>query len=209
MHCNDVEPRPWGAGWKIVFNAGMNRLSTTVAETDTVPNAAVSIALFTKEWVVYVKPPFSEPKQVLSYLGRYTHRVAISNNRILQVDDKQVTFSWRDYHQDYKQIITTMKGTDFLKRFSLHILPPGFTRIRHYGFLSSAAKTKALVALREYFCLAPRDKNIETSWQTIVRERMGIEAQCCIKCGHFMQVVRTIPDRFHQPIRAPSYSAVC
>lgn len=166
-------------------------------------------ALFTKEWVVYAKPPFAGPKQVLSYLGRYTHRVAISNNRILQVDDKQVTFSWRDYHQDYKQIITTMKGTDFLKRFSLHILPPGFTRIRHYGFLSSAAKTKALDALREYFYLAPKNKNILTSWQTIARDRMGIEAQCCKKCGHFMQIIRIIPDRFHRPIRAPNYSAVC
>ncbi len=166
-------------------------------------------SLFTKEWVVYVKPPFAGPKNVLSYLGRYTHRVAISNNRILKVDDKQVTFSWRDYHQEYKQIITTMKGTDFLKRFSLHILPSGFTRIRHYGFLSSAAKTKALAALREYFCLAPKNKNIKTSWQTIARERMGIEAQCCKKCGHFMQIVRIIPDRFHRRIRAPNYSAVC
>ena len=143
---------------------------------------------------------------MLSYLGRYTHRVAISNNRILQVNDKQVTFSWRDYHQDYKQIITTMKGTDFLKRFSLHILPPGFTRIRHYGFLSSAAKTQALAALRDYFCLPPVAKYIKISWQTIARERMGIEPQCCKKCGHLMQIIRTIPDHFHRQIRAPTYS---
>ena len=162
--------------------------------------------LFAKEWVVYAKPPFTGPKQVLSYLGRYTHRVAISNNRILQVDDKQVTFSWRDYHQNNRQIITSLKGTDFLKRFCLHILPPGFTRIRHYGFLSSAAKTKALAALREYFCLSPSIEYIKISWQAIARERMGIEAQCCKKCGHLMQIIRTIPDRFHRPIRAPSCS---
>lgn len=160
--------------------------------------------LFVKEWVVYAKPPFAGPKQVLSYLGRYTHRVAISNNRILHVDDKQVTFSWRDYHQDYKLIVTSLKGTDFLKRFCLHILPPGFTRIRHYGFLSSAAKAKALAALREYFCLPPSIEYIKISWQAIARERMGIEAQCCKKCGHLMQIIRIIPDRFHRPIRAPS-----
>jgi hypothetical protein len=166
-------------------------------------------SLFEKEWVVYAKPPFAGPKQVLSYLGRYTHRVAISNNRILRVDHNQVTFSWRDYHQGYKLIITTLKGVDFLQRFSLHILPPGFTRIRHYGFLSSAAKTKALAALREYFCLPPRAEYIQTSWQAIVQERMRIEAQCCKKCGHTMQIIRIIPDNFHRPVRAPAYSVAC
>ncbi len=74
---------------------------------------------------------FARPQQVLSYLGRYTHRVVISNNRILQIDHKQVTFTWRDYHQDNKMIITSLIGSDFMKRFSLHILPPGFTRIRY------------------------------------------------------------------------------
>ncbi len=166
-------------------------------------------SLFEKEWVLYAKPPFAGPKQVLSYLGRYTHRVAISNNRILQVDNNRVTFSWRDYHQDYRQIITTIHGTEFLKRFSLHILPPGFTRIRHYGFLSSAAKTQALVALREYFFLPPRSEYIKITWQAMAQDRMGIEVQCCKKCGHLMQIIRIIPDCFHRPIRAPACSVLC
>ena len=160
-------------------------------------------ALFTKEWVVYAKPPFAGPKQVLSYLGRYTHRVAISNDRILQVDDKQVTFSWRDYHQDYKQMITSMKGTEFLKRFSLHILPPGFTRIRHYGFLSSAAKTKALEALRIYFSL-PKPEKSALTWQQIAQTRMGINTSCCTKCGGKMITTEILPEKFHRPIRAPA-----
>jgi hypothetical protein len=164
--------------------------------------------LFSNEWVVYAKPPFAGPKQVFSYLGRYTHRVAISNNRILQVDDKQVTFSWRDYYQDYKLVITNLKGTEFLKRFCLHILPPGFTRIRHYGFLSSAAKTKALKALREYFCLSYEQEHINITWQAIARNRMGIEVKCCRKCGHEMHIIRTIPDCYHRPIRAPSCSVL-
>jgi hypothetical protein len=193
-----------------VFRAKMvESLKDYVQEEQTKMDPGLFNSLFEKEWNIYAKSPFAGPKQVLSYLGRYTHRVAISNNRILQVDDKQVTFSWRDYHQDYKLIITTLKGVDFLQRFSLHILPPGFTRIRHYGFLSSAAKTKALKALREYFCLPPRPEYIEITWQAIVQDRMGIEAQCCKKCGHLMQIIRTIPDCFHRPIRAPAYSVAC
>jgi len=193
-----------------VFRAQMVKaLRDYVQEEQIKTTQGLFNSLFEKEWVVYAKSPSAGPKQVLSYLGRYTHRVAISNDRILQVDDKQVTFSWRDYHQDYKLIITTLKGVDFLQRFSLHILPPGFTRIRHYGFLSSAAKTKAMKALREYFCLPPRAEYIEIAWQAIVQERMGIEAQCCKKCGHTMQIIRIIPDNFHRPIRAPSYSVAC
>ena len=144
---------------------------------------------------------------MLSYLGRYTHRVAISNNRILQVDDKQVTFTWRDYHQDNKLIITSLKGSDFLKRFSLHILPPGFTRIRHYGFLSSAAKTKALEALRLYFSM-PEPNRLNQSWQEIASSRMSINPLCCTKCGGMMKTIRIIPDHFHRPIRTPTFSDV-
>lgn len=143
----------------------------------------------------YAKPPFAGPKQVLSYLGRYTHRVAISNNQILQVNDKQVTFSWRDYHQDNKMIITSIKGSDFLKRFSMHILPPDFTRIRHYGFWSSAAKIKAIEVLREYFSL-PKPEGPKLPWQEIAQRCMGISPQCCSKCGGVMLTVKIIPDRF-------------
>ena len=191
-----------------VFRAKMVEALRSYVRTEKIKTeAGLFNSLFDKKWVVYAKPPFAGPKQVLSYLGRYTHRVAISNNRILRVDVNQVTFSWRDYHQDNKLIITTINGTEFLKRFSLHILPPGFTRIRHYGFLSSAAKTKALAALREYFCLSPESDHTKISWQTIASERMGIEAQCCKKCGHLMQIIRIIPDEFHRPIRAPACSA--
>ena len=164
-------------------------------------------ALFSKDWVVYAKPPFAGPKQVLSYLGRYTHRVAISNNRILQVDHKQVTFTWRDYQQNNMMRITSLKGSDFLKRFSLHILPPGFTRIRHCGFLSSAAKTKALQALRDYFSM-PKAPSTKLNWREIVQRRMGINLESCTKCGGVMQTIKIIPDRFHRPIRAPSICSV-
>ena len=102
-------------------------------------------------------------------------------------------------------MVTTISGSAFLKRFCLHILPPGFTRIRHYGFLFFAAKTKTLAALREYFCLDVHS-DVNSSWQTITRVHVGIEAQCCNKCGHTMQIVRIIPDRFHRPIRALAFT---
>jgi hypothetical protein len=189
-----------------VFRAQMVEALRAYVRTEQIkPEPGMFNSLFKKQWVVYAKPPFAGPKQVLSYLGRYTHRVAISNNRILWVDDKQVTFSWRDYHQDYKRIITSINGSDFLQRFCLHILPPRFTRIRHYGFLSSAAKTKALKALREYFSL-PKPECTKLPWQEIAQSRMGINPQCCSKCGGVMHTVKIIPDRFHRPIRAPTFS---
>jgi hypothetical protein len=163
-------------------------------------------SLFDNEWVVYAKPPFGGPKQVLSYPGRYTHRVAISNNRILKVDNQQVTFSWRDYNQDYKTIITALDGIHFLQRFCLHILPRGYTRIRHYGFLSSASKSKSLALIREYFgVIKPKKQN--PTWQQIASIRMGILPQRCKICGAKMLDICTIPRQFHYRIRAPSIAA--
>lgn len=96
--------------------------------------------LFDKNWVVFAKKAFGGPQQVINYLGRYTHRTAISNDRVLEVTHDKVTFSWKDYKNNYAKHITTIPGGEFLQLFCMHILPPGFTRIRHYGFLSSASK---------------------------------------------------------------------
>lgn len=97
-------------------------------------------ALFTKNWVVYAKRPFGHPKAVLEYLGRYTHKVAISNHRIKSVENGQVSFSYKDYRQSGKKLKTALEALEFIRRFSLHILPKGFVRIRHYGILSSTSK---------------------------------------------------------------------
>jgi hypothetical protein len=84
-----------------------------------------------KEWVVYAKAPFAGPKQVLDYVGRYTHRVAISNNRLLGIEDGTVTFRWKDYRDDNVQKTMTLEADEFIRRFLLHVLPSGFHRIRH------------------------------------------------------------------------------
>jgi len=160
--------------------------------------------LFDKPWVVYAKKAFGGPEQVIKYLSRYTHRTAISNNRILDVDDESVTFTWKDYKQDYKQQTTTLRGEDFLRLFCQHIVPHGFTRIRHYGFLSSASKKKSLALIRTSLNAKPPSLNVnEKPWQEIVFDRMGIKPGVCKCCGGKMVVIENIPNRFRASTRAP------
>lgn len=98
----------------------------------------------TVEWVVYSKPPFGGPDQVLDYLGRYTHRVAISNHRLVSLKDGKVTFRWRDYKDGNKQKNMTLDANEFIRRFLLHVLPGGFVRIRHYGILANPHREQKL-----------------------------------------------------------------
>jgi Putative transposase len=102
--------------------------------------------LLKHDWVVYAKPAFGGPTHVLRYLARYTHRVAISNQRLHSFDGHSVRFRWKDYAHGSKQRIMTLNATEFLRRFCQHVLPRGFVRIRHFGYLASAHRT-ALLAL--------------------------------------------------------------
>jgi hypothetical protein len=100
--------------------------------------------LYRKEWVTYCKPPFENASKVIQYLGRYTHRVAISNNRILSLKDGMVSFRWRDYADNNKVKVMCIKAVEFIRRFILHVLPKGLRKIRHYGLLASGNKTKRI-----------------------------------------------------------------
>jgi hypothetical protein len=102
-----------------------------------------------KDWVVYAKPPFGGPEQVLKYLARYTHRVAISNQRLLSLEDGKVTFRWKDYANGSRQGTLTLDATEFIRRFLLHVLPSGFMRIRYYGFLANRNRTEKLQRARK------------------------------------------------------------
>ena len=103
--------------------------------------------LFRKDWIVYSKPPFGGPEYVLQYLGRYTHRVAISNHRLVSLADGQVTFRWRDSAHNNEQRLMTVSLDEFLRRFLLHLLPKGFVRIRHFGFLANRRRSTASAAM--------------------------------------------------------------
>jgi hypothetical protein len=104
--------------------------------------------LFGIEWVVYAKPPFGGPEQVLRYLGRYTHRIAIANHRLIGAEDGQVTFHWKDYRHNNKQKTMTLSAGEFIRRFLLHVLPKGLQRIRHYGLLGNRFRQQKLTLCR-------------------------------------------------------------
>jgi hypothetical protein len=122
--------------------------------------AAFVDSLFRQKWVVYAKPAFGGPGQVLKYLGRYTHRVAISNHRLLAFDGHDVSFRWKDYAHGNKQRKMTLSSSEFLRRFTLHILPRGFVRIRQFGFLTNARRSGLLAAARAL--LAPVQHPVES-----------------------------------------------
>ena len=105
--------------------------------------------LVSSDWVVYAKPPFGGPTQVLKYLARYTHRVAISNRRLVSVEGGKVTFRWKDYTQGNRSRTMTLDAAEFIRRFLLHSLPKGFQRIRQYGFLANRVREEKLSLCRE------------------------------------------------------------
>jgi hypothetical protein len=105
--------------------------------------------LYEKDWVVYAKPPWNGPQHVLKYLARYTHRVAIANQRLQAIDGGQVTFSYKDYRHQHRQRTLTLAATEFIRRFMMHVLPNGFVRIRYYGFLANAHRKEQLRKIRE------------------------------------------------------------
>jgi hypothetical protein len=107
------------------------------------------------EWVVYAKPPFAGPAQVLDYVGRYTHRVAISNNRLISIDNDKVRFRWKDYRSGNRQKTMSLDGGEFIRRFLIHVLPAGFHRIRYYGFLGNGHRAQKLALCRDLLGMAP------------------------------------------------------
>lgn len=114
------------------------------------PEKSLMNELFKKEWVVFAKRPFfGNPKSVIEYLGRYTHKIAISNHRIKGIDEKTVTFSYKDYRKGARQCLMRLDAMEFIRRFSMHILPKGFVRIRHFGILSSTSKKETIPIIRD------------------------------------------------------------
>ena len=149
-----------------------------------------------KRWVVYAKPPFSGPAAVLAYLSRYTHRIAISNRRLLAFDEASVIFRYKDYRRDGadRHQAMTLAADEFIRRFLIHVLPRGFHRIRHYGLLSATARKPNLVRARELLAAAPPSNNDEPDKPRDVRPP-------CPCCGGHMVIVETFA-RWCQP-RAP------
>jgi hypothetical protein len=150
------------------------------------------------EWVVYAKRPFAGPEQVLDYVGRYTHRVAISNNRLLDIAEGKVTFRYKDYRHDAQQKTMTLKADEFIRRFLLHVLPAGFQRIRYYGFLANRYREQKLTCCRELLNMPePEPTALETSknYRERYEELTGSSLWQCPVCRRGRMLVTAILPR--------------
>jgi predicted Zn-ribbon and HTH transcriptional regulator len=152
-------------------------------------------SLLKATWIAYAKRPFADPSQVLEYLGRYTHRVAISNNRILSIDNGKVTFTYRDRQDNNKIQPMSLDADEFIRRFLLHILPRGFMKIRYFGFLAHRNKKQAVTLIRKL--IDPDMKLPEKIKETIIEMMFrltGTDITCCPKCKKGkMTIIRKLP----------------
>ena len=155
------------------------------------------------DWGVYSKPPFGGPEQVLAYLGRYTHRVAIANSRLVAITDDAVSFRWKDYRHEGRRKVMTLEPAEFMRRFLLHVLPPGFHRIRHFGFLANGHRAARLALCRQLLVQpaagrqGKRDAGPDNRRCAAPRQP---ELDVCPCCGSLALILSTLP-------RAPPHSA--
>jgi hypothetical protein len=159
--------------------------------------------LWRKDWVVYAKRPFAGPEQVLDYLGRYTHRVAIANHRIQQVEDGWVTFTYRDRRNGGELKAMTLRAEEFIRRFLLHVVPDSYMRIRHFGFLANRNKEQDLGRCRDLLGVARpiSDSRGDTgaNTQELMRQLTGVDLTKCPGCQQGTMVVVDQIPRFSPP----------
>jgi hypothetical protein len=158
------------------------------------------VPLWQVEWVVYAKPPFGGPEQVLEYLGRYTHRVAIANHRLLAIEAGRVRFRYKDYRDHDRQKTLALEADEFIRRFLLHVLPDGFHRIRHYGFLGNRlravklARCRQLLGLRTTLTPSVPPSTPRRDYRDVYETLTGVSLRVCPVCQHGQMVrVATLP----------------
>jgi len=176
--------------------------SATAALGEPRAQRALLAALRAKPWVVYAKRPFAGPEQVLEYLGRYTHRTAISNERLIALDAHGVRFRYKDYTHGERRRLMSLESVEFLRRFTLHVLPRGFNRIRHYGLLANRSKRVLLAQARAALDTpapeheSPPPESVRAFWKRIA----GIDIERCSHCQHgTLRLVATLVPRIRPP----------
>jgi len=159
--------------------------------------------LYCREWVVYAKPPFKDPEMLLDYLGRYTHRIAIGNHRILKMQNDKVFFLWRDYADGNKNKTMTVEASEFIRRFLLHVLPERFVKIRYYGLLANRNSNTILAQCRRLLACTVKvsNKNVNETWQEFLLRVCGIDLMKCPFCGKGKMIRKEIilPVRCNSP----------
>src|SRR5262249_31572742 len=132
--------------------------------------------------IVYAKRPFGGAQQVFRYLGRYSHRVALANSRLLALEDGQVSFRWKDYADDHRTKVMRLTADEFIRRFLLHVLPKRFVRIRHYGLWAGRQVAGQLARCRQLLGVPDVQPRVERTWLDWLREWTGRDFSCCPQC---------------------------
>jgi hypothetical protein len=184
--------------------------ASTLPLTDARTQQQFIAELRSTPWVVYTKRPFGGPEQVLDYLGRYTHRVAISNNRLLSVDDTTVRFRYKDYAHGNRRTLMQLDAHEFLRRFLLHVLPCGFMRIRHYGILANRTKRARLVIARDALSAPPpaqphAPESVAAFWLRIAHRDIHLCPSC--RAGRMISISTIAPSPARYRVRAPPGAA--
>jgi len=162
---------------KVSFQGSIDELNIPCLYDSFVSN------LYQKNWVTYCKPPFKNAAKVVVYLGRYTHRVAISNNRILKLEEGLVTFNWRDYRDFNKVKVMTLTAEEFIRRFLMHVLPSGFRKIRHYGILAARDKSERISLCKKLTNTQVCAASSSRTTLEILTDILGCNFNLCPRCG--------------------------
>jgi hypothetical protein len=157
------------------------------------------------EWCVYAKPPFAGPEQVLAYVARYTHRVAISNNRVVDIDQGKVRFRWKDYRNGGRQNTMSLASDEFIRRFLLHVLPEGFQRIRYYGFLANRHRAHKLARCRQLLAMPQPEATDEAAVRDYRDQYRQLTDACLTECpacqrGHMVIIEVLRPAKPSRPV---------
>jgi len=191
------------------FDSGQLQFFATLQSLrDPLAFARYLVPCATPEWVVYAKPPFAGPQQVLDYVGRYTHRVAISNNRLLALENGSVTFRWKDYRHSSQPKTMTLTADEFLRRFLLHVLPDGLQRIRYYGFLGNRYRAQKLTRCRQLLGMAapPENSGAPQDYRDRYERLTGSSLRECPSCGQGRMVLVDTVEPFAPRVRVPDTS---
>jgi hypothetical protein len=148
------------------------------------------------EWVVYAKPPFGGPRQVLKYLARYTHRVAISNQRLISLENDRVTFRWKNYARGNQPATMTLKAVEFVRRFLLHVLPRGFVKVRHFGLLANRGRRGNLALCRKLLVASSSARDFHPAHDRLADQMETDQRDRCLRCraGHMRRLETLLPQ---------------
>jgi hypothetical protein len=183
-------------GLKKLYEAGELKFPGQIEELKKSPAFKRLLTnLYHQEWVVYCRPPLKHPEKVMDYLGRYTHRVALSNDRLVKLGGNQVTFRWRDSADNNKIKLLTLEAFEFIRRFLLHVLPEQFVKIRYYGILSHRSRKGKLLRCKKLLgVLIPEESKevLKEAWQDLLTRITGIDPRVCPYCGKGKMIQREI-----------------